>query len=79
VTLVAKVAKSSAEVWLEFTVFSKLAGLLGAANLLAVGALTAVFVAIGITFYSVDWERALGRAGIGRNRCDQIPSRAKVL
>jgi hypothetical protein len=71
VTLLAKLVKSTAEVWLEFTVLSGLAGLLGTQSVLLTGALTAAFIAIGIVVYAADWEKALARVGlakgIGRN------------
>jgi hypothetical protein len=63
VTLLAKVIKSGVEVWLEFTVLSGIAGLLGAQNLLVTAGLTAAFVVIGVVVYSLDWEKSLRRVG----------------
>jgi hypothetical protein len=64
VTLLAKIIKSGVEVWLEFTVLSGLAGVLGGQSLLVTLGLTAVFVIIGIVLYSLDWERMLSRLGV---------------
>ena len=76
VTLLAKVVKSSVEVWLEFTILGDVAGLLGAQSLVVTGALTAAFVVIGIVIYSVDWERVLRRLEIVRkgDRGNPVPS-----
>jgi hypothetical protein len=59
VTLAAKVAKSFVEIFLEFTVLSGVAGLLGSESLLVTGALTAVFLVLGVVIFLVDWERVL--------------------
>lgn len=64
VTFFAKVVKSGVEVWLEFTVLSGLAGLLGAQGLYITAALTVIFVIIGVAIYSFDWEKALRRLGL---------------
>lgn len=61
VTLAAKVAKSFAEIWLEFTVLSGLAGALGTGSVYVTGGLTVAFIAIGVAVYKVDWEKLAAR------------------
>jgi len=61
VTFAAKLVKSAAEIWLEFTVLGDLSRLLGLHRLDLTIVLTAVFVAIGVLAYKVDWEAFYGR------------------
>ena len=61
VTFAAKLVKSAAEIWLEFTVLGDLSRLLGLHRLDLTIVLTAVFVVIGVLAYKVDWEAFYGR------------------
>ena len=56
VTLAAKIVKSGVEIVLEFAVLSDLSGLFGGHQVELTVALTALFIAIGIVAYRVDWE-----------------------
>ena len=72
VTLASKVAKSFVEILLEFTVLSGIASLLGSQSLFVTGALTLVFLVIGVVIFSVDWERFIGRFRLVDGRTSQI-------
>ncbi len=56
VTLAAKLVKSTIEIALEYTVLGDLARLFGLHRLDLTIALSALFIAIGILAYKVDWE-----------------------
>ena len=64
VTLLAKLVKSLVEIGLEFTILRGLASALGSNQLLTTALLTALFIALGVVAYKVDWERVLSRVGI---------------
>lgn len=67
VTLLAKVAKSVAEIALEYTILRGLSNLLGLHRLDLTLLLAAAFVIIGIVVYKVDWEAVYDRIrGKGR-------------
>lgn len=76
VTLASKVAKSFVEILLEFTVLSGVASLLGTQSLLVTGALTVVFLVIGVVIFSVDWEAVIVRV---RRQGDKTSGQAKAL
>jgi hypothetical protein len=61
VTLLAKVAKSVAEIALEYTILRSLSNLFGIHRLDLTLLLTAAFIVIGIVVYKVDWEAAYDR------------------
>jgi hypothetical protein len=61
VTLLAKVAKSAAEIALEYTILRSLSDVLGFHRLDLTLLLTAAFIVIGIIVYKVDWEGAYDR------------------
>jgi hypothetical protein len=65
VTFAAKLVKSAAEIWVEYTLLGDLSRLFGLHRLDLTIVLTAVFIAIGIIAYKVDWEALYGRL---RNR-----------
>ena len=76
VTLASKVAKSFVEILLEFTVLSGVASLLGTQSLLVTGALTVVFLVIGVVIFSVDWEAVIVRV---RRQGGKTSGQAKAL
>lgn len=67
VTLVAKIAKSLAEIYVEFT------GILGISEILKVSGLefslflSALFIVLGVVLYKLDWESLLKKAGVIRS------------
>lgn len=56
VTFTAKLVKSAAEIWVEYTVLGDLSQLFGLHRLDLTLTLTAIFVVIGVVAYKVDWE-----------------------
>jgi len=75
VTLLAKTAKSVAEIALEYTILRSLAGLLGIHRLDLTLILTAAFIIVGIIVYKVDWEALYARlTGKGRPAGQGTPS-----
>jgi hypothetical protein len=67
VTLLAKVAKSVAEIALEYTILRSLSNLLGIHRLDLTLLLTTAFIIIGVVVYKVDWEALYARlTGKGR-------------
>ncbi len=56
VTFTAKLMKSAVEIALEYTVLGDLSHILGLQRLDLTIALAAVFIAVGIVVYKVDWE-----------------------
>ena len=66
VTFIAKLAKSTFEIYLEFTgivaISSIVYNFLGLSRLELAILLSLVFVVLGIVIYKVDWERLLARA-----------------
>jgi hypothetical protein len=66
-TLVAKIGKSLAEIYVEFT------GILGISEILKVSGLefslflSALFIVLGVVLYKLDWESLLKKAGVIRS------------
>jgi hypothetical protein len=61
VTLLAKLAKSAIEIYLEFTLLKNLSDVFNLQGPYTTAALVAAFLVIGILIYRLDWEKMLKR------------------